>query len=457
MSLPLNAASLKDCSVGRVGTYLSINNLTFEVHCGNNIIDRNITILSAPSFQACLDACATHDGACYGVTYYIRGNECFLKDASTTITTLFEDSDFQAALTDASQLTTFNSTCPYPDGDTRQTDGGIKFQIYCDQDLPGLDYSPDDTQHLYHAKDLDDCMDWCSRRHPLCKAVSYNPDMLHGFANCYPKFDFKTANLQETPNYVTHSAVAIFDGAVDGSCSDQTTYNGPKGRSFQLSCDKGSVSGSNISSHHEDSLTKCVDLCATHEDPLCRGVVFQPSMEYGFENCYLKNASGIAVGASGTDLAILVNSTKDDEGGGGGGGAVRSPTPKHGKNKGWIAGPVVGVVAAILLVGLAWFWRRKRAHHKRSGDVAEPERKSELADDLKHSSYSASVAPPGVHHMEGSQRHELPSQPGSRHHSFNTASSPRGTTQGGSHQPVELPQETGNYGGSGSRPRNEMG
>lgn len=205
---------------------------------------------------------------------------------------------------------------------------------------------------------LAECMDICSRTHPLCKGVSWNPDMLHGYGNCYLKSDPDAGQSEPNPYFVVHSATvtpSYLDVTV--RCPQHYEYTSQTGKTqFEVDCYTGRAGSQNYTSVREDSIDSCMDECADQIAKGCVGVVFDFNSTDGYENCYLLSSIGVDNG--GHEVFAQVKSTDGT-----------MPTGKNGSNensssKAWIAGPVIGSIAVIaLLLGL-FCWLRRRSFRK---------------------------------------------------------------------------------------------
>jgi hypothetical protein len=214
----------------------------------------------------------------------------------------------------------------------------------------------------FHTSTLDECLQICVDQHPLCKGVSWSPDLAIGFANCWPKNGFPDGGLQSpgAKQGVLHSATITRIDTVDKKCPDKKTYsNAAKKRDFDIHCGQTSA-GSNMTSMHMQNLTSCMDACAT-SDQQCVGVVFDSTLEGGFKNCYLQNTTNtVADMASATYAALSSGSSNSGSGNGNSGSNDSSNTLSSSSSKAWIAGPVIGSIAAIALLAFLVFWLRKR-------------------------------------------------------------------------------------------------
>lgn len=171
---------------------------------------------------------------------------------------------------------------------------GLQFTKSCDTNLPGDDLAQITTDSL------DDCMDFCSVRNPLCYAVSYNIDT----KICWMKNSVPSSTKAENGTHSAIASTAQLDGA-NTTCpySNQEWVTTSSGLSFQISCGRD-FSGKDYSPinwnflHHTDTLEECMDLCAAAH-PLCHAVAWNVDMLDGYANCYPKTSG---------DTSLLVTS-----------------------------------------------------------------------------------------------------------------------------------------------------
>ena len=192
----LHDRASSDCTAGQ---YTSPDGLTFEKHCGQDISGGYESWYNGNNLQECMDACSTARPPCYGVAF--SEGYCYAKNETDALSEYLVDrTDVDSALADATQLKTFDSTCPHNTLSYQNTTTGMEFQILCDRD-GGNDYCPTNSEGQRtpggwadfidgcptHTDSLDECMLLCSQAQPLCEGVSWNPGMESGFANCYFK------------------------------------------------------------------------------------------------------------------------------------------------------------------------------------------------------------------------------------------------------------------------------
>ncbi|KPI34674.1 uncharacterized protein AB675_67 [Cyphellophora attinorum] len=178
----------------------------------------------------------------------------------------------------------------------------------------------------------------------------------------------------------SHVALAQLE-SLDTSCAGGTTFAGAGDTrtTFNVSCDN-SANGTFTSSVFSQRLPECLGACANTTSDECAAVSFDATGDDGYENCYMmSNAHNNGSrpfwrlaqrNDDGSGQAASSNSGDDetkDTGGAGNG------------SKAWIAGPVVGSLAAVAaLVFAAWWWRRRRGHTSEKQLANGSHRRSEL-------------------------------------------------------------------------------
>lgn len=280
--------------------------------------------------------------------------------------------------------------------------------------------------------------------------------MENGYGNCYPKnsggngFGFRpTGNSSGVDGGpIIHSAVAHLP-VINSSCDDGKVVATDNGTGYTLSCSQNRP-GNDLTQYHTTNLTDCITTCEQYSLGKCIGVVLDTNMKNGYQNCYLKSGIGTPMTQQGYILALqggTVTSSNSTN--------TTSPTstPSNSgsggsSSKGWIAGPVVGGVAAIALLGAAiWFFRRRKQRSATAGAV-EKDGQSVPSSSTGHGQppaygsgadpkyrYSSPGTPGGagwegapastpMAEMGGQDRHEMPTQK--------------------DQQPVELPAQSHN-------------
>jgi hypothetical protein len=349
------------------------------MYCGKDISLYDLETTQETDVIDCMDACSMNRPPCYGVSFSTINGTCFLKDSSVTLDNAVAADGFQSALARSSQLSPIDTSCPYLSNSYQTTADGMEFEILCGLDMGGYgDYCPDnDVTCPKHTDTMEECLEYCSISHPLCLGVSWNPDMLAGYPNCYLKNDPSAGTPAPDVGFTTHSALARLPQA-NISCPTNATYISSNSKSFELTCNEGRSGSSNFTSYHDANLDGCINTCATSAGQDCVGVVYDASMTEGYENCYLLNSTGVPNTVTNSTFA-LVSSSK----------SIPSPTslPRSSgsSSKAWIAGPVIGgLLGIVLLIGFI-LWRRKR-----STRMHQPERSMPSLDyDAAHQDYGS--------------------------------------------------------------------
>lgn len=127
------------------------------------------------------------------------------------------------------------------------------------------------------------------------------------------------------------------------------------------------MTDNSITISYEVSIQDCTNKCTLSGDGSCLGIVYDTQLTNGWENCSLKNATAPMVNSTSGSTVALLNSESNTPPGSstasasGGGGS--SP-----KSKAWIAGPIIGIVAAVATLIAAWQWaRRKKSRRQAAG------------------------------------------------------------------------------------------
>jgi hypothetical protein len=277
---------------------------------------------------------------------------------------MVDDTGIHAALVESTDMQPLDTKCPATDLST-QTLGDLGYTVHCDKVIgqydtcwsgyPSCLESP--FTGFYHATSLEDCLNTCIKEHPLCRAVSYNPGLEIGYANCWPKTGFP--NSLSTPDSsmgILHSATITSLDQVNRTCPSDTVYaSGTK--NFEIHCGQLNT-GTNITSLHTQNITACLDECAS-SDQSCVGIVFDSSLQGGYQNCYLQNTTSVIQDQAQATYAALTDAVIPS--------STTSPLPDQPGNsdsgsssKAWIAGPVIGGIVGVALIAFALFWWRRR-------------------------------------------------------------------------------------------------
>lgn len=338
---------------------------------------------SAPTTKTnltqCMNTCSQEDYYCYGVVYQPSNSSCWeLTNRTASVESNLEtNSKMAVALADPNQLSLANTSCPYANNSVQTSSAGVDFTIKCSMAVPTGAYCPWSSEFCpTHVDSLEECMDICAAAHPLCESASWNPGMIHGYQNCY----LKTASqpLEEydltTQSYILHTAVLNLPSLAQGCPTDKnytSTANGTD-TAFTISCSQQATSATNLTYLHQPNITACMDSCASYSGSLsCEAVVFDPSMATGYDNCQLLNSVTLVQDTSNVNYASISSSNSSDASG------VSSSSSSSGhssSSKAWIAGPVIGGLVVIALVGLiSWWWsRRKKSSAQTAAAASTP-------------------------------------------------------------------------------------
>ncbi|KAF2824451.1 hypothetical protein CC86DRAFT_468569 [Ophiobolus disseminans] len=359
--------------------YRSQNGQNYTTYCEqNNPFNDAQPPFSSPSMQDCMEHCSRFWGkreGCYGIVWVEKNTECWIRNSTTSTTNLRPAEGHYSALVKEGEMSGFDTKCPFPDSSVQTLSGvdGLGYTVNCNKVIQGSDECfsgvPKPCTGSYygfhHTETMEQCLRICVDSHPLCKAVSWSPDLKIGFANCWLKRDFSESSLVSSPNNagVLHSATITRIDPVEKTCPSDKAYVSRAGGNakFDIHCGQDSA-GSNITSIHSRNITSCMDACA-QSDKKCVGVVFDSSLNNGFKNCYLKNTTSTTPDQPSATYAFLSGS-----------GIPGSPSPSStssssspsssSPSKAWIAGPVLGGIAALGLIAFAVFWLRRRKNKK---------------------------------------------------------------------------------------------
>ncbi|KAI4707214.1 hypothetical protein J4E89_008153 [Alternaria sp. Ai002NY15] len=345
------------------------------------------------SFAECIEHCSRFWGpgeGCFGVLWVDPDNICYMKNSSATVDLLEPNPHRYTALIERSEMEGFDETCPHADLSTNTLPGvhGMQYTTHCGQmiktnvaDFDGYPHLENNYQWFYHADSLDECMQICVDQQPLCTAVSWNPSMVIGFANCILKTGDDsgyTDSLDVGAGIILfHSAVMTQIDQIDTKCPDRESYTAaagtPDAKGFEVHCGRLNP-GTNITSLHSQNITACMDACA-EENVGCKAILFDSTLKGGFNNCYLQNTTSVISDQPGATYAVLLDaeipSLSPSSSSSSSSGASKNSNDSS-PSKAWIAGPVIGGLVALALIGFAAFWWRKRKATKLANGEKSP-------------------------------------------------------------------------------------
>jgi hypothetical protein len=332
----------------------------------------------------CMEHCSRFRGdgeGCFGVVWVKDNQNCWIRNSTTGTQNLKQSDGNHAALLVEGQMGGFDTKCPAADASTNQLAGvdGMSYTMNCNKVVIGFDTCfsgmakpclDEPYRGFFHTSTLDECLKICVDQHPLCKAVSWAPDLKIGFANCWPKTGFPEGGLQSPgPKSGTiHTATLTQIDPIDNKCPDAKTYNS-KNAKFDIHCGKV-ISGTNITSMHTQNITSCMDACATY-DQKCVGIVFDSSLSGGFKNCYLQNTTNTVSDQASATYAAMSSGSSNGNGNNSGDSTNTNDSSSSSSSKAWIAGPVLGGIAAIALIAFLIFFIRRRKARKTGAQALE--------------------------------------------------------------------------------------
>ena len=407
--------NLGGCSNGT--TWTTPNGLDFGVYCFTDFHGADLSRNTGTDLGDCMDQCSTLIPLCYGVTY--DGTYCWFMDKGVNQAGLYTTNDTHTGLANLTQLAPLDTHCPFANMSNLTTSVGYQFQIECGEDTPGNDL----PNSPVHRESLQDCIETCAGWHDLCKGVVFNPDMTDGYQNCYLKNNNDPSGATSKSKDIIAFGITPFVTSYNRSCSDNTTYTSSNGTShmektFNINCDFDRP-GDDIIQVRKESFDGCIDACANYfnssipNGPTCQAVVFNAASNRGYLNCFLKGSQQALSPSNDFDAAVFANAVQN-------GTPVPSPTqsskPASGhSSKAWIAGPVIGVIAAFAIgAALAWWCRgrRKRSKGPPQEDIPEIQKEAPAytpppqplveADNTEHKVEADSGQ---VHELEGARVH----------------------------------------------------
>ncbi|CAO2652753.1 Nn.00g021640.m01.CDS01 [Neocucurbitaria sp. VM-36] len=357
-------------------SYTSKNGLNFTTYCEqNNPFNDAQDPFNSPSMQDCMEHCSRYWGngeGCFGVVWVSESGNCWLRNSTTSTAGLTSDPGNYAALIKNGEMNPLEESCPNSDLSINSLPGveGIQYTTHCGKVIGGFDDcfsgypSCWDSPYVgfFHTETLEECLRICIDQQPLCRAVSWNPGLEIGFANCWPKTGFPTTLTDPTSKQgVLHSATITQIDPIDTDCPSEQTYAAQGSKNFEIHCGQLNT-GTNITSLHTQNVTACMDACAT-SDKKCVGVLFDSSLQGGYKNCYLQNTTSVITDQASATYAILAGTSLPSSSASpsaGSGSGNNNSSSSGGGSKAWIAGPVIGGIAALAILGFALFWWRRR-------------------------------------------------------------------------------------------------
>ncbi|KAF2019291.1 hypothetical protein BU24DRAFT_418879 [Aaosphaeria arxii CBS 175.79] len=375
-------------------SYTSPNGLRFATHCNKRItLDADATSIVMDNVVHCMNHCSRYWGdgeGCYGLSWREADHKCYLQTSAIlgiTADNMTSDEGFHSAVVNPEDMKPLPSECPGENMSTHDFGNGLTYTLHCDKKIDGYDtcwegYSDCKGKPYigyHHTTSLQECLELCIKERPLCRAVMYNPTLEIGYANCWPKTGWTTDSLKTPKAATVHSAVISSIEQIDTKCPEGNVVKNDE-TTWDVQCGKFS-SGTNLTSVHAQNITGCIDACANNGNG-CVAVMFDSSLEFGYQNCYLQNTTSFISAKAEVTYAVqagvsLPTSTPSPSSSsssspsvapasGASPGAENSPPPAENNTNGgspskaWIAGPVAGGVVGLALIGVGLFWWRRR-------------------------------------------------------------------------------------------------
>ncbi|KAK4200966.1 hypothetical protein QBC40DRAFT_224317 [Triangularia verruculosa] len=168
-----------------------------------------------------------------------------------------------------------NNPCTRGSGNGTTIGSFQDFTVFCNTNLDG------DVIERIDAFDLTACMDLCSSFHPRCDGASFDG------ARCFLKTRLAPVDPRQLFRGID-SGIASFPEA-SSNCVTLPATQTALGTNFQIMCGF-IIAGSDLSQNFAPTFQDCLGQCAVTSG--CAAVSFDPSLDLGFKNCYLK--TGVA-------------------------------------------------------------------------------------------------------------------------------------------------------------------
>ncbi|KAF2642845.1 hypothetical protein P280DRAFT_516604 [Massarina eburnea CBS 473.64] len=185
-----------------------------------------------------------------------------------------------------------DTACP----PTYTTKNGLKFTSYCSNNSPRNNLLANPLTGI--------------------STMAQYPDLTLGYANCLLKNNApdQLSTPVETEGII-HSAIITSIVTPNTTCPSPNAYTSSPGSSpkqFSINCGQDNA-GANITKIHSQNITSCMDSCAT-SDQGCVGVVFDSSLQQGYQNCYLKNTTSVGSSLSIATYTAMVSGSSSGSG-----------------------------------------------------------------------------------------------------------------------------------------------
>lgn len=347
------------CSNGIVASEIG---LEFERYCYSNIIGSDLPggkIEFQTSFDDCLQLCANYANKyterCMALNYNYNAATCRLKSSNASTSNLIVDRGAITAFADPTAFEGRRTDCPYANGTVEVDRNGMQYQILCETDQIGdlLDATePSEFFQPFHADTMLDCLNYCSVGSSLCYGVVYIESLATGYRNCFAKGANASSKPENVERYGNATLAMGLLSIANTSCSNGL-HRTSTGTEFNVTCDYSTSDGDDLNRIHTDTLEECIEVCAEYEgsseNGTCWSAVYEPRSLDGFLNCHLKSRQPLGFPLSNWRVAVRIGTETSS-----------------GDSNAWIAGAVAGpIVGVALVVGVAFWWRRRRRSTRR--------------------------------------------------------------------------------------------
>ncbi|PVH98661.1 hypothetical protein DM02DRAFT_32361 [Periconia macrospinosa] len=200
-------------------SYTSTKGLEFKLSCNRGLTDVNISHAGAQNVEECLERCTQQPhSTCRAAAFDSARLQCYYLTSTTSMEIKNNPNDgWILGVANESQLQELHSECPDINGRNKTTQNKLDFKILCGQDIVGYESCPDELASTcrMHTSTLEDRLDYCSKMHPLCTAVSWDQSIHSGYLNGYPR-NGTTGKMDEKRN----ESISIHTGMADLAIPD---------------------------------------------------------------------------------------------------------------------------------------------------------------------------------------------------------------------------------------------
>ncbi len=340
------------------GTTIGTNQ-QFTLLCGSTVGGDVIFTPSVTSLADCANTCSTFHPRCDAVTF--DGTTCSLLAGVSTgnVGQTTQSTNVNAAL---AVFPGVSSNCATLG--TSSTAAGTTFSILCGNVINGNDLSQ------AHAETMEDCMSQCVSMSG-CSAVTFDATYSNGFQNCY----FKGTGDDTT--FVNDSFdTAVIGAAVEAADPSSTTATAATTGTTATSAVAATPTPSTVTqtivslvTSVSDSISRTIVTTEVITIPLLSGSTVTPKATSATGTAgrapARATATGTELGTSSTTAGMgMVVGTSSSQ-------PLIDSTNTPTDSRAWIAAPVVGSVAAVMMVAVMFvLWGRRRRNKGLSSPIS---------------------------------------------------------------------------------------